>query len=233
MRTILKRQQGFTLIELIVVIAILGVLAAIAVPVIANYLTQSKERAYDADQDKFQVAAQAYYSAPNNVRFRGDRQYPSLAKLNKGATNALQTSDSGFGPITGDGTGLESNPVGGTQGGTPWWQDHENDAFRDTEAGDDDLYYSGVTTTTVDHWNTTQVTLGSINYEVDSRDWLIDFDELVSEGLLRDVPSSASPDNDASATGAYSWYIDSDGNVQSLFYFLPLSSDTGYRDVYP
>ncbi len=41
----LRNKKGFTLIELIVVIGIISVLAAIAIPVFAQY----KERAYDSD----------------------------------------------------------------------------------------------------------------------------------------------------------------------------------------
>jgi prepilin-type N-terminal cleavage/methylation domain-containing protein len=45
-------QRTFTFIELIVVIAILGTLSAIAVSLVTNYLSNSKERACDAEKSK-------------------------------------------------------------------------------------------------------------------------------------------------------------------------------------
>jgi type IV pilus assembly protein PilA len=56
-----KNQQGFTLIELMIVIAIIGILAAIAIPQFSAYRQRSYNSAAQADLRNAATAQEAYY----------------------------------------------------------------------------------------------------------------------------------------------------------------------------
>ena len=237
-----KRQGGFTLIELIVVIAILGVLAAITVPTIANFLSSSKSEAYKAESDRIQAAVDGFYSAPGNSRFIGKRQFPLIGRgqttqadfdVQTTSITLLDTGDP-FTPQDHDGDGGSStaavelwNPVGGTEGSTlttSTWTD-DGDGEREIASDSDDTFTS------------VTVTRGGVTYHTDPRYFFVDFEVLVTDGLLDAVPESAGLDNKPSGssttyTGSYSWYVDANGKVQSLYRHLP--STLGFEtDVFP
>jgi len=58
----LRNQKGFTLMELMIVIVIIGVLAAIGVPSYKNYVNKAKEGTCQANRRSLQTAVGLYYA---------------------------------------------------------------------------------------------------------------------------------------------------------------------------
>lgn len=91
-----RNQEGFTLIELIVVVAILGILAAVVTPRVINALSDAKEKSALAFGKQVQLAMERYYV--------DNATYPQV-------DDDLNDQDSGLGALLGEYLNIEAEDL--------------------------------------------------------------------------------------------------------------------------
>ncbi len=103
-----RAQKGFTLIELMIVVAIIGILAAIAIPAYQDYIAKSKATAALADIAAGKTSYELIYTEKGATALSGDAK---VIGLNTTTGNCALTGGDGITIATPNGTGVATGAI--------------------------------------------------------------------------------------------------------------------------
>jgi prepilin-type N-terminal cleavage/methylation domain-containing protein len=101
-----RRQQGFTIVELLIVIVVIGILAALVITTYAGIQAKARNSKRQTDVQNIQTQLEAYFQTSGN--------YPSLADMNSASflsTNMKSLDTGALQDPQGSSTALVTTPA--------------------------------------------------------------------------------------------------------------------------
>lgn len=111
-----KNEKGFTLVELVIVITIVGVLAAVAIPKFFDFSGDSKKAAAQGALGGVRAAIANYYAYSATPAGGGSAGYPTLTQL---TTAGTVMANSGIPDNPYSTSATKNTVIAGTTKGTP------------------------------------------------------------------------------------------------------------------